>query len=207
MRSNNFDRVARFYDTLASLLFSDLQRSQSYFLPVINATSSVLIVGGGTGQLLKQLPKGVRVTYLDLSEKMMQLARKQTKEASLSVDFRHGDFLSATFSYQYDVVIMPFFLDCFHEGHLDIALKKTHDLLKNNGQLIVTDFQRKRGREPLLKIMHWFFGWVAGLESKSLQNIHQKVLLNGFQVHQEHFFQKGFIFSRVYRKYAFSKGD
>ncbi|MEP1095013.1 MAG: methyltransferase [Cyclobacteriaceae bacterium] len=194
---NNFDFVAPFYDWLAMLVFGEtIERSTSHYLSEIGKDANILIVGGGTGNILKSLPKCNQITYLEKSVKMM--TRSKRKARNRAMQFVEMDFLDFETTDRYDFLICPFFLDCFQEATLTEVLNRIKQLLRYNGRLIVSDFQSKP--EPtLFKFMHYFFRIFSSLESKKLKDIHQFIIQREFQTEKEEFFHKNMIFSRVYR--------
>lgn len=171
-------------------------QSQCYFLKKIKETDSVLILGGGTGELLESLPQCKSVSFLDLSEKMIAIAK--TRVSKNSIDFIHSDLLTHDFQSKYDVIICPFFLDCFNAVNLSLVLKKIKRVVNSEGSLIVTDFQRLNNNSFLLGTMHLFFQTFSSLESSQLKNIHKEVQLEGFNIKEEKIFHRNMIFSRLY---------
>ena len=196
-KSNRFDLIAPWYDFIGKLVFGNsIIKSQSYFISEIKESHTVLILGGGTGKLLSQTPKCERIHFVDLSQKMIDRAKKRGSKSS--INFIQADFLTHDFASRYDVIICPFFLDCFNETHLQQAILKVKNLLKEDGKLIVTDFQQTNGNKFLLKLMHYFFKIFASLESKRLKSIHQEVELVGFSEVESKYFYRNMIFSRLY---------
>jgi len=91
---NNYDRIARYYDVLSRMVFFRAQlKAQIDQLHFIPANSSVLIVGGGTGWILEEIAKvhssGLRITYVEISAKMLDLSRKR-KVGANEVTFVHS---------------------------------------------------------------------------------------------------------------------
>ena len=91
---NNYDRIARYYDVLSRMVFFRAQlKAQIDQLHFIPANSSVLIVGGGTGWILEEIAKlhssGLRITYVEISAKMLELSRKRNVRAN-QVTFVHS---------------------------------------------------------------------------------------------------------------------
>ena len=198
MAVNNFDRIARYYDRLASLVFGKaILESQVAFFHLLRGESKVLIVGGGSGKLLTFLPSNLEVDYLEKSENMIRLA--QLRNTKNVISFLNADFLEAHIGEKYDYVICPFFLDCFNAENLSMAILKAKDALKAGGYLIVTDFEKATTSISLSKLMHVFFRAFAKLESKSLKNIDGEVKSRGFSAVEGKFFYRNMIFSRVYR--------
>src|SRR5690606_37842066 len=74
----------------------------------------------------------------------------------------------------YDIVVTPFFLDCFHRAELKEHLSRWLAALRVGGILYHVDFQLpqsgwQRARAiPLLWTMHLFFGWQTGLTNRRL---------------------------------------
>ena len=78
----NYNNSAWFYDRLSRVIYGRaIIRSQVYLLGHIPAGSRVLIAGGGTGWILEELarlqPSGLKITYVEISAKMMALSRKR----------------------------------------------------------------------------------------------------------------------------------
>jgi ubiquinone/menaquinone biosynthesis C-methylase UbiE len=192
---NNFDFIAPIYDKLVSLIFGEsLNRAESFHLNEIQKNQSVLILGGGSGEILKNFTTQ-KVLYLDKSANMIRLAKK--RNIALSVEYIQEDFLKFSTSEKFDWVICPFFLDCFGDKNLNSVISKIQKLMEVDGNIIVTDFQETSSK-LLIRMMHVFFLIIAALESKKLKNIHSVLSGNGFKAEKEEFFHKNMIFSRVY---------
>ncbi len=191
---NSFDRISPVYDILARLVFGDaIELSTIHFLETIGTKASVLVLGGGSGSLLRSLDCQ-QITYLEKSGKMLELARRKALD---NIEFVHHDFLEWENRETYDVVICPFFLDVFKPEQLMQAINKIQSVLKDSGILLVADFEDsdKRPHRILLTIMHIFFRWMAQLESKRLQPIKQLLIKSGLQIEKEAHFYDGLIFS------------
>ena len=198
MAVNNFDRVAPIYDWLAKLVFGDsLLDGQTFFLDLLDNESHLLILGGGSGMLLEELPAVKDVDYVEKSYEMIQQAKKRRTENSIS--FAHQDFLEWETEKQYDFIFCPFFLDCFNEENLKLVISKIQKLLKPEGRLLVTEFEVGTTNNLLSGLMHFFFRITANLESKRLASIHLKITTHNFELDEEKFFYQNMIFSRVYR--------
>lgn len=194
---NKFDAVAPFYDQLARFVFGgDILNSQVCFLDEIKPTDSVLIIGGGTGRLLKQLPSCESLTYLDKSTKMLSYAVRDFDQGHFR--FIVDDFFDVNLEGVFDVIICPFFLDCFNEENLVGAINRVSSLLAVDGKLIISDFDYQR-RSFLMPVMHWFFRIFSSLESRKLMDIDGFLVRNGFSIEKEKFFRQKMIFSRLYR--------
>ncbi|OEK06857.1 class I SAM-dependent methyltransferase [Roseivirga misakiensis] len=199
---NNFDHVAPFYDALASFIFgNELEKAQRLLLNDIPPGSRVLIVGGGSGKILEWLPKdlGLTVAYVELSAKMIELARKRSFKGK-RITYLQEDVRKV--SGDYDVVIANFFLDCFDQHALPEIIKKLNELLVKDGKLLVTDFSMPTNlrQSLLLKSMHIFFRIASRLESKKLRDIKHHVLAADFVIRKEKYSSNQLIFSALFEK-------
>jgi len=195
---NDFNFVAPYYDFLSKLIFGgQILSSQTYFFDHLKEMTDVLIIGGGTGELLKHLPKDVNVCYLEKSKRMIQSAKK--KSSSPDITFIQQDFFEFKPDQKYDTVICPFFLDCFNEQLLQGAIQKIKEQLIPKGLLIVSDFDDEAISIFLSKTMHLFFGLVVALQAKKLQPIRKVLYKENFIEISGQQFKKG-IFSAVYKK-------
>jgi phosphatidylethanolamine/phosphatidyl-N-methylethanolamine N-methyltransferase len=107
----------------------------------------VLEVGVGTGLLLPRYRKGVSVTGLDLSEKMLTKARARLGEGVLSqvVALEAGDIHELQHpDCCYDVIVMPFVLTLL--SNPEKALDNCYRMVKGGGEIIiVSHFQSQTG--------------------------------------------------------------
>lgn len=195
MRS--FDRIAWVYDFLKHLIFGvSLDRLWVAHFYAISAEDKVLILGGGTGEILLNLPSSCQITFLDHSAEMIHRAKAR---AAQNVSFIRADFITYSASEKYDWIICPFFLDVFEAKDLEIALHKIMELLLPSGRLIVTDFQvSNRSQSWLVWLMYTFFRATTGLSNKALLPIHELVLNTGFLEKDVRFSKHQFVFSRIY---------
>ncbi len=195
---NNFNLVAPIYDRLKRLVFGNkLLDAEKNLVKEIKPQSKILVLGGGTGQILELMHNESQITYVEKSFKMIEISAKRDLGF---VEFLHADFLKIGLNKKYDFVYCAFFLDLFSSENLDLAIDKIKPLLAEKSKLLVADFERtdKLWHHLLLKFMHLFFKVFSDLESRKLQNIHKKLIRHGFYCEKEVFFSRGLIFSRIY---------
>ncbi|MFY0599203.1 MAG: class I SAM-dependent methyltransferase [Cyclobacteriaceae bacterium] len=196
---NDFNRIAGIYDPIKNLVFGDkLDNASIHFLDRIQEGERVLILGGGSGKILKSITSNAQITYVERSQVMIRYAKQNAKEG---VVFVCDDFMEFDSSVKFDWVVCPYLLDVFGLENLKLAVRKIHDLLEPDGKLMVTDFQKGAWYQNLfVRFMYLFFGWTTNIETKSLNNIHQVITEKGFFEKELHFFVNRMVFSRVYRK-------
>lgn len=196
---NSFDRVAGFYDRLARLAFGKIwDKIQKSPLPFLQNKKNILIVGGGTGQILEYLGQGQEIVFVELSKKMLDLAKR--RKTSAAVDFVHQNYLTWQSDQKFDVILFSFFLDAFSESSLNSILKKCQSELSRQGELIVVDFERAAPLQNFVtKIMLLFFRIATKLESRQLLDFKKIIASVGFEMIEAKAFLKGWVYLRVFR--------
>jgi ubiquinone/menaquinone biosynthesis C-methylase UbiE len=202
---NRYDSIARFYDQLAKLAFGDqIIDSQVHFLRSVPDDSSVLILGGGTGWIVKELLKikpGCRITFVDASAKMISLAKAKNDSLWANIAFVHGTEDDIPEGH-YDVVITNFFLDLFSPKELDIVLQKIKARLMFKVIWLVTDFQKPKTfwQKIVLAFMYRFFGLVTRLKNHRLPDLFEGINRMGFSEIETTEFASGFIKASVFKR-------
>src|SRR5688572_26928794 len=113
---NGFNRIARYYDVLKRLVFGNaIRNSEIAFLECLTPGGNVLILGGGSGEILGplfQVNPGCRVWFVEASSRMISKAVYNLPEASRgNVCFIHGTEGSLPPNVVFDGIITNFFLD------------------------------------------------------------------------------------------------
>lgn len=203
---NNYDFIAKFYDFLSRRIFGDtLTEAQAILLPHIPEGARVLVVGGGTGKILEGMaashPGGLHVTYVEISSKMIGLARKRNAGKN-RVHFVHRPIEQFTPEGTYDVIITPFLFDNFRKEKAYQIFERLHTWLVPQGLWLYTDFTKdtaKRKHKILLGLMYLFFGLVSRLETRRLADM-RPLFKNRYSPLFQTRYYSGFIYSAVYRK-------
>lgn len=199
--AKGFDRLAPVYTRLSRIVFGKpLERSQNHFLNSIKANDRILILGGGSGELLKSLLKqqpNIPIDYIDISEKMIQLAREKTQSPS-NVNFIVGteqDIPNQT----HTVVITNFYLDLFSDATLKTVIEKIKITLQPDAHWLVTDFvNEKWWHQMMLGLMYLFFRITTHIEATRLPHWTQHLMNHGAKEIDSKRFYGGFIESKVY---------
>jgi ubiquinone/menaquinone biosynthesis C-methylase UbiE len=129
-KSRSYDREMRFFERI---LFGD-----SRDWACSQASGDVLEVAVGTGLNLDQYPKEVRLTGIDLSEQMLDIARDRARELGRTVELRQGDANALPFDdASFDTVVCTFGLCAIPD--IDAALDEMTRVLRPGGKLILVD--------------------------------------------------------------------
>jgi len=204
---HGFDRLAQYYEPLTRLVFGKaIIDAQEQFLSLVRSGSSVLVVGGGTGKILKKLSAipCITITYVDASNEMINRAKDQVDNSG-ETTFIHTTINDFNADAQFDFIITSFFLDLFNERSLKLVMIKLHGYLKENGQWLFTDFRlgsglRKLWQLPLLVLMFIFFRLSCRIEANELQEFDKYFRQLGYSLDKEKLFYSEFIVGRVYVK-------
>ena len=172
--SVGFDRVAWFYDGLASVVFgSALRRAQLATLASLpTGAPHILVLGGGTGwvllEIIRRCPQAT-VLYLEASTSMLTRAKalllRHAPQALAQVEFRHGTQSALKRQESFDVLASFFVLDCFTPANLPPALARLGAAARPGARWLVADFQPARNwwQRALLATMYLFFRLTAKL--------------------------------------------
>lgn len=205
---NNYDRIAGIYDLMATVIFfGAISEAKKHYMSLVASKSKILLVGGGTGKILKhlnQLNIPITVDFLEPSFKMITKAKERADGLpNLHINYIQNKLDSFESAGQYDCICSFFFLDIFQKSDLIDSVKKFSKMLSTNGFLLVSDFQIKNNlwwQKALSGLMHVFFRITTNLQSKGLKDINSYLCKSHFiNIDRTQFFN-GFIFSAVYEK-------
>jgi ubiquinone/menaquinone biosynthesis C-methylase UbiE len=129
-KSRGYDREMRFMERA---LFGD-----SRHWACSHATGDVLEVAVGTGLNFDAYPDEIRLTGIDLSEAMLEIARTRARDLGRDVELRQGDAHELPFAdNSFDTVVCTFGLCAIPD--IDVALDEMTRALKPGGRLILVD--------------------------------------------------------------------
>jgi ubiquinone/menaquinone biosynthesis C-methylase UbiE len=101
----------------------------------------VLELAFGTGRNLPYYPAGVRLTGIELSPQMLEIARQRAEEMGRDVDLRIGDAQTLEFEDQsFDTVIITFGLCTIPDDRG--AVTEAHRVLRPDGRLVLLEHVR-----------------------------------------------------------------
>jgi tRNA (cmo5U34)-methyltransferase len=201
---NRFNWISGVYDSLTGLIFGkSFAEAQTFFLSEIPPRSKVLILGGGTGWILKALlniNSTCEVYYIEASSKMLEKSKKRIEERDQNrVRFILGTESNIDSTIKFDAVITNFFLDLFSDS-LQQVIQKIKISLGREAVWIVTDFvdRGKFWHRLMLSVMYRFFRVTTGIEATRLPDYEKQLLGSAIKKSKEKFFFGSFINSAVY---------
>jgi ubiquinone/menaquinone biosynthesis C-methylase UbiE len=186
----NCDRIAVWYRWLEYLTFGRaLERRRREYLDEAATARSVLILGDGDGRFTAEFVNRngtAIVDSVDLSPRMLALARKRTLDARY-LQLWQGDALAIELPRKYDLIVSHFFLDCFVDRDLASLVARISNAACPRARWIVSEFClptggiRRRAASLWIKTMYWFFWIATGLEVSRLPDYSTVFALHGFR--------------------------
>jgi len=211
---NNFDYIAPVYDTLARLVFGrGLIEAQNTYLARIPPAARVLIMGGGSGQILLDVVQRCEceeIYYLEASQKMIALARQNMQHAHTPTRIHYlcKKEIPPFPSQHFHAILTPFVLDLFHESTLDNIFQKLSPALMTGGYWLWTDFCLPAGpkRVPawlFIQSMYLFFKVCCGIQASKLPSVAPFFELHKLKLRNKTSYMGGMVEARLYKKFDF----
>jgi len=177
-----WDKHARSYDKQMAFwerrLFGDGRR-----WVCAQAAGEVLEVAIGTGRNLPYYPAGTRLTGIEFSPAMLELARRQADQLGLEVDLRLGDAQALRFpDASFDTVVCTLSLCAIPDQRQAVA--EMARVLRPGGRLLLLDHVAAAPR--WVRAIQWLLERVTiplGEEHLRRRPLHQ-VQAEGFQIQQ-----------------------
>ena len=160
----DFDKIACTYDRLNRVMTFGLdrcwRRRAVREFSILNSQFSILDVACGTGDMCVELLKrGCTVTGVDLSERMLEIARKKTASANSQFSILNSQFQKANAEAlpfaegEFDAVTCAFGVRNF--VHLEQGLNEMLRVLKPGGRMVILELATPDN--PLLKPFYNFY--------------------------------------------------
>lgn len=164
-----YDRISGFYDLLAASSEGPFIRRGLKMLQA-QPGDRVLEIGSGTGRALVDLFRAVgqsgRVTGIDLSEGMMEIARKRLdgSGAEEKPDLVIGDAVSLPLrNGSRDKIFTSFTLDLFSAADIEQVLAECQRVLGTEGRLVVVALNRDQPLPLAGKAYQWLHARFPGV--------------------------------------------
>lgn len=156
-----YNKISRVYDLLAEHSEGPMRRAGLEKLNV-QSGEQVLEIGFGTGHCLISLAQSVgpmgKVFGIDISEKMLEVARENLQKAGLAerVELTCGDATKLShLSDSLDAIFMSFALELFDTPEIPKVLAECKRVLKPGGRLGVVAVSKEGEHGVILDIYEW----------------------------------------------------
>lgn len=167
---NMFDRIAPKYDffnRLFSLRIDLLWRKNLVNWMQSDDPKQILDVAAGTGELAIALWKkfGVKITAVDLSQEMLNLADKKIKELGADITIQKANAENLPFEgNKFDAVSVGFGVRNFE--NLEKGLSELRRVVKENGNVYILEFSKMEG--VLSPLYNFYFNKVLPFLAKMI---------------------------------------
>ncbi len=151
---NETERVRRIYDKAADKYDTMIRIPEKLFFGngrawiCSQARGDVLEVAIGTGRNLPCYPKDVRLTGVELSPAMMEVAHTRARKLGIEADLRVGDAQALPFPNEsFDTVVIALSLCTIPDDRKAVA--EAHRVLRPGGRLLL--FEHVRSPNPYVR--------------------------------------------------------
>jgi len=200
----NYNFIAPYYHFLSSLFFMNRQHLAHFtILDFIKENNRILWIGGGAGKFIPEidnLNKNIIIDYIDISPKMIELAKKQSC-SNLKINYIVADILDYPLVEKYDVIMTTFLFDHFSQNIAENLFYKINNSLKNNGIWFYVDFiqNQSKWQKNITRLMILFFKLIIGLDISNLPKMNS-IFNKTYEIKTRKLFFRKYIESIVYRK-------
>jgi ubiquinone/menaquinone biosynthesis C-methylase UbiE len=156
-----YNKISRFYDLLSDRSEAPMRKAGLDLLKPVPG-EKILEIGFGTGHTLAALAKAVgregKVFGIDLSDRMVQLAKKNLAELGLinRARLRCGDATQLPYmADSMDAVFISFALELFDTPDIPKVLSECKRVLQKDGRIVVVGMSKEGVREPLIGVFEW----------------------------------------------------
>jgi len=182
----NCDLIAPHYWWIERLgMGRALERRRRWFLAELGNARRALVLGDGDGRFLQELLRRnvvMRADYVDLSGRMLELARE--KAGAKRVSYQQADARTINLSCgEYDLIATHFFFDCFGAEELALLIGQVAKAAKPGARWVVSEFRNSSFAARLLvRFLYLFFRITTGLKTRTLVDHRPIMQLHGFRL-------------------------
>ena len=198
----NCDFIAGWYRWFEYLGFGRaLERRRFAFLSEVTDARRILVLGEGDGRFLARLAEQnpqASIDYVDLSERMLELARGRA--GSDRVRYHRADARDISLPESgHDLIVTHFFLDCLNQSDAAALTQKIATACAPEGRWIVSEFREPAAwARAVVSFLYMFFRITTGLRTRALID-HRALLSNqGFVLIREETERFGLLASELW---------
>jgi demethylmenaquinone methyltransferase/2-methoxy-6-polyprenyl-1,4-benzoquinol methylase len=156
-----YNKISAVYDLLSDRSEAPMRKAGLTLLKA-SPGECILEIGFGTGHCLATVAQAVgpsgKVLGLDLSDKMVKLARSNLARAGLDrrCQLRRGDATQLPYADgTVDAVFMSFTLELFDTPEIPLVLGECRRVLRRGGRIVVVGMSKEGPKDPLVRVFEW----------------------------------------------------
>lgn len=175
--ANVFTNIAPEWNNKGNLIASCIGQKNPFkteYKNWIQNGMSILDVGCGAGKNLLKIDseyEDCELYGIDISEKMVEIAKQNSANAKNRIVFANIDFLEFNLEEKYDVIIFNYVLH--HMEKPQLAVEKSYSLLKKNGLIMLT--------VPGTEYLKETFPYCQGVDDDSIGRFPREKVENMFE--------------------------
>lgn len=148
--ARNYNRAAWFYEASANIYSTgQIKAAKCSQLKHLEAGQSILYLGVGAGEdALRAARKGLAVTCIDISQRMLDRLEEKLNRENLSARLICIDAYQHQQWDHYDAIATNFFLNCFKRDGMRSMMAHAIAMLKPGGRFLVADVSPPVGSFP-----------------------------------------------------------
>lgn len=208
-RAPNFDRLAPFYRWMEWITFGRaLWRCRCRFLDELRDCRAALVLGDGDGRFTARLleeNRNVKVEAIDASGAMLRVLKRNAGIHGNRVRIHQADArVWEPDGSGYDLVVTHFFLDCLATDEIATLAKRLLSYTTADAKWLVSEFAIPPGcfgrlvAWPLITGLYLGFGFLTGLQVRSLPRYRDALADAGFVLQQENSSLGGLLVSEIW---------
>jgi tRNA (cmo5U34)-methyltransferase len=153
--------------------------------------------------------KAEKITYVDISEGMIQESRKKVKakapQTMAQVNFICGTLQDINPTEKFDLIFTPYFLDLFEEKERGSIMMRIQAHLNPEGYWYVSDFaypdRNLLGKAYRLvhRLLYFFFRTVCGISGQQLPNLKSELKAMNMRLVEEKYFLKRMLWAGLWK--------
>lgn len=168
-----YDRLAPYFDSIEAVMEGLLFKKWRKRLWTQTEGEHILEIGVGTGKNFEYYPLSARMTAIDFSDKMLEVARRKKKRKKIDVDLHCMDVESLDFADNCFDTVVASFVFCSVPSPRK-GLKEIYRVLKPGGQIVLLEHVLS-SKPALAKLMNWLNPLVLSLVGA---NINRQTIKN-----------------------------
>jgi tRNA (cmo5U34)-methyltransferase len=202
---SGFNLLAPIYDGVVFLFFGKaFSRLQQQLFSDLASAEKCLIIGGGSGEVLENAIAqnlASHYYYAELSDRMIKKTKSRISRLKTSYPIAFSNDWTTWKEQSFDVIILPFVLDCYSETELQSLISDLVSCLSPKGKILFIDFNQEDdfgyqahfAKAGFISLLYAFFNLTTGISTKKLPAFNRLFRTHGLITEKRILIKKGWI--------------